>query len=69
MTLGVDTVPLISDWNAEATHGFEIACEVNGMGEVSARSAFLLDDGIVKAAWMLGSALPDVDAIIAAASA
>ncbi len=35
---------------------------------VSARSAFLLEAGTVRAAWMLGTELPDVDAVIAAAS-
>ncbi len=39
--------PLLSDWNAEATHGFGVAYEHNGMRDVSRRSAFLVDlDGV-----------------------
>jgi peroxiredoxin len=66
-TLGVD-VPLLSDWNGDATRAFGVAFEVRGMKDVSMRSAFLISDGeTVTAAWMLGGELPDLDAIIAAA--
>ena len=66
--LGVhDAVPMLSDWEGEATRGFDVEVEVNEM-RVAARSAFLLADGTVRAAWMLGSDLPDIDAAIAAAS-
>jgi len=63
--------PLISDWNAEATHGFDIAIEHNGMRDVSARSAFLLDsEGIVRGAWAYAKdELPALDELIAAAQA
>jgi glutaredoxin-dependent peroxiredoxin len=63
--------PLLSDWNAEATHGFGVAFEHNGMRDVSRRSAFLVDgDGIVRGAWAYGlSELPDVDVLLAAARA
>jgi peroxiredoxin len=63
--------PLLSDWNAEATRGFAVAFEHNGMREVSRRSAFLIDgDGVVRGAWAYGlSELPDVDELIAAAGA
>src|SRR5262245_4202566 len=65
--LGVD-VPLLSDWNGDATRGFDVAFEPLGMADVAARSAFLIRDGaIIEAAWMLGGELPDVDAVIAAA--
>jgi peroxiredoxin len=38
------------------------------MEDVAARSAFLIEDGkTVRAAWMLGRELPDLDAIIAVA--
>lgn len=38
------------------------------MSDVAARSAFLIEDGeTVRAAWMLGGDLPDVDAVIDAA--
>jgi glutaredoxin-dependent peroxiredoxin len=67
-TLGTD-VPLLSDWNGDATRAFGVAFEPLGMRDVPARSAFLIEDGerIVEA-WMLGGELPDVDAVIAAAS-
>jgi peroxiredoxin len=63
--------PLLSDWNAEATRGFGVAIEHNGMRDVSGRSAFLLDgDGVIRGAW--GSAkdeLPDLDELVVAARA
>ena len=67
-TLGTD-VPLLSDWNGDATRAFGVPFEPLGMRDVPARSAFLIEDGerIVEA-WMLGGELPDVDAVIAAAS-
>ena len=68
-TLGVD-VPLLSDWNGDATRAFGVAFEPLGMRDVPARSAFLIEDGeTVVAAWMLGGELPDIDAVIEAASA
>jgi len=69
-TLGVENVPLISDWNGEATRAFGIAVELGGMEDVAARSCFLIEDGeMVRASWMLGRELPDIDAVIAAARA
>ena len=65
-SLGVD-VPLLSDWAGEATRAFDVEVDVSEM-RVSARSAFLVADDTVLAAWMLGSELPDIDAVIAAAS-
>jgi peroxiredoxin len=67
-TLGVAGVPLLSDWNGEATHGFGVAREVDGMADVPARCAFLIERDTVRAAWQLRSDLPDVDAVIAVAS-
>jgi len=63
--------PLLSDWNAEATRGFDVAIEHNGMRDVSARSAFLLDSGgIIRGAWdYRNDELPDLDELIAAAQA
>ena len=63
--------PLLSDWNAEATHGFGVAIEHNGMRDVSARSAFLVGvDGVVRGAWAYAlDELPDVDALIEATRA
>jgi peroxiredoxin len=67
-TLGVD-VPLLSDWNGEATRAFDVAFEPLGMADVALRTAFLIRDGAtIEAAWMLGSELPDIDAVIATAS-
>ena len=62
--------PLLSDWNAEATRGFGIAREFSGMADVPLRSAFLVDgEGIVRGAWSYeDSELPDLEAIVAAAS-
>lgn len=68
-TLGVD-IPLLSDWNGEATRAFGVAFEPLGMVDVAVRSAFLIQDGeTIVAAWMLGRELPDVDAVIEAARA
>lgn len=48
---------------------FGVDRDVSGMTGVPRRSAFLVEDGeTVVAAWMLGSDLPDVDAVIAAAA-
>ena len=67
-TLGAhDAVPMLADWEGEATRAFDVEIEVNEM-RVSARSAFLVADGTVRAAWMLGTEMPDIEAVIAAAS-
>jgi peroxiredoxin len=61
-------VPLLSDWNGEATRAFGIAVELGGMEDVAARSSFLVEDGeTIRAAWMHGRELPDLDAVIATA--
>ena len=68
-TLGVD-VPLLSDWDGEATRAFDVAFEPLGMSDVPMRTAFLIRDGrTIEAAWMLGGELPDIDAVIAATTA
>jgi glutaredoxin-dependent peroxiredoxin len=63
--------PLLSDWNADATHGFGIAFEFRGLRDVSQRSAFLIDgEGVVRGAWGYDtSELPDFDALLDAARA
>jgi glutaredoxin-dependent peroxiredoxin len=63
--------PLLSDWNADATHGFGVAFEHNGMRDVSRRSAFLVDEeGVVRGAWAYETGeLPDLDVLIEAARA
>ena len=65
------TVPLLSDWNGEAVHGFGVAHEFRGMRDVAERSAFLLaSDGRVLGAWRYGDdEVPDVDELVAAARA
>jgi peroxiredoxin len=62
-------IPLLSDWNGDATHGFGVAFEFNGMRDVSERSAFLIDrDGTVRGAWRYEtSEVPDFDVLLAAA--
>ena len=62
-------LPLLSDWNGDATHGFDIAFDYRGLKDVSSRSAFLVDrDGVVREAWLYEvSDLPDFDEILEAA--
>ena len=67
-TMGVEGVQLLSDWSGEATRGFDVAFDLQEMADVSARSAFLIEGDTVRASWLLGSDLPDIDAVIAAAS-
>jgi peroxiredoxin len=62
-----DTISLLSDWEGDVTRAFGVERTLDGM-TVAARSAFLLDAGTVRTAWMLGTELPDIDAAIAAAS-
>ena len=62
-------LPLLSDWNGDATRGFGVAFEYRGLRDVSARSAFLVGtDGIVRAGWSYETSdVPDFDAILDAA--
>ena len=64
-------VPLLSDWNAEATKGFDVAFDFRGLKDVSERSAFLIDgDGVIRGAWRYDtSELPDFDALLEAVRA
>lgn len=58
-------MPLLSDWNGDATRAFDVAFGPLGMIDVPARSAFLIRDGTtIDAAWMLGRELPDIDVVI-----
>jgi peroxiredoxin len=61
--------PLLSDWNAEAVHGFGIAQEHRGMKDVAERTAFLIDTGgTVRGAWRYGTTeVPDLDEPLSAA--
>jgi peroxiredoxin len=63
-------VPLLSDWNGDATRAFDVAFEPLGMHDVAIRSAFLICDGeTIEAAWLLGREQPDIDVVIEAARA
>jgi peroxiredoxin len=63
-------VPLLSDWNGDATRAFEVAFEPLGMQDVPMRASFLVENGErVVASWLHGGELPDVDAVIEAARA
>jgi peroxiredoxin len=64
-------VPLLSDWNADAAKGFDVAFEFRGLKDVSARSAFLIGrDGVIRGAWGYEtSELPDFDVLLEAVRA
>jgi hypothetical protein len=68
LTLGVDSVPLLSDWNGEATRAFGVAFEAHGMTDVPMQERVpdrgRYGHGLVAA----GAEMPDIDAVIAAAS-
>jgi peroxiredoxin len=63
--------PLLSDWNAEAVHGFGVAHDYHGYGDVAERSAFVVDaDGTVRGAWRYDAGeIPDFDELFSAARA
>jgi peroxiredoxin len=62
-------VPLLSDWNGEATRALDLGHEFRGLEDVSRRSAFLVDGtGIIRGAWRYGpSEVSDFDALVSAA--
>jgi peroxiredoxin len=64
-------LPLVSDWNGEATEGFGLAREFHGFQGIPQRSAFLIDtDGTVRASWAYDdSEVPDFDELLRAAQA
>ena len=64
-------MPLLSDWNAEATKGFGVAFDYRGLKDVSERSAFLIDGGgVIRGAWRYEtSELPDFDTLLEAVRA
>src|SRR5262245_33060057 len=67
MTLGVEGVPFLSDWNGDATRGFDVEVELLGMAGVAIRSAFLIEGDTVRASWLLGREMSDIDVVFAAA--
>jgi peroxiredoxin len=62
---------LLSDWNAEAVHAFDIAIEFRGFRDVAARSAFLVDAaGVIRSAWRYDTGeVPDVEEWLEACAA
>ena len=69
-TLGVESVPLLSDWNGDATRAFDIGSELLGMADVAQRTSFLIEDGeTIRHVWEHGRDLPDIDDVIAVARA
>src|SRR6185312_12476324 len=62
-------VPLLSDWNGEAIHGFGVEQAFRGMQGVARRTAFLIDgEGRVRGAWSYeNDTVPDFDELLAAA--
>jgi peroxiredoxin len=62
---------LLSDWNAQAVRGFDVAHSFRGMEEVAERTAFLIgSDGTVHGAWSFASdEVPDFDELLRAARA
>jgi len=64
-------IPLLSDWNGDATRGFGVAFDYRGLKDVSSRSVFLIDrDGVVRAAWAYDvPSLANLDEVLAAARA
>jgi peroxiredoxin len=65
------TVGLLSDWNAEAVRGFDVAQDDRGMQDVPRRTAFLIDaKGEVRCAWSYeNDVVPDFDELLAAVRA
>jgi peroxiredoxin len=63
-------IPLLSDWNAEAVRGFDVAQEFRGLRDVAQRSAFLIEGGTVLGAWRYEtSEVPDFDVLLEAVQA
>ena len=68
--LDLGDLPLLSDWNGEATEGFGLARKFIGFDGIPERSAFLIDgEGVVRAAWRYDdSEVPDLEPILQAAA-
>ena len=61
---------LLSDWNGEAVHAFDIAFEFRGLSDVARRSAFLVAGDTVRGAWQYKTdEVPDFDELLRAAQA
>jgi peroxiredoxin len=61
----------VSDWNADAVRGFDVAKVHRGMKDVAERTAFLVErGGTVRGAWRYETGeVPDFDELVAAAQA
>jgi peroxiredoxin len=64
-------IPLLSDFNGDAVHAFDVAFEYRGLKDVAERTTFLVDrDGTVRGAWKYDTGeVPDFDEPLAAAQA
>jgi peroxiredoxin len=62
-------IPLLSDWNGDASRAFGVAFDFRGQRDVAARSAFLVDaGGTVRGSWRYEpSDVPDLDVLLDAA--
>ena len=63
------TFGLLSDWNAEAVHGFGVSQDFRGFADVPRRAAFLIDgEGVIRASWSYDNTeVPDFDELLQAA--
>ena len=67
--LDLHDLTLVSDWNADAIRGFDVAQDYRGLSDVARRSAFVLDRGRVVTwakAYETGE-VPDMDELVSAA--
>jgi peroxiredoxin len=59
----------LTDWEGDVVRAFGVDRDVSGITGIPRRSAFLIENGeTIVSAWMLGSELPDIDTVIAAAT-
>jgi peroxiredoxin len=66
----VESVPLLSDWNGDAARAFGVSIEIRGLADVAERTTFLIEDAArIRESWVNGRDLPDLDEVIAVASA
>ncbi|SNR46180.1 redoxin domain-containing protein [Halorubrum vacuolatum] len=59
-------IPLLSDWNHELIHAYDVVYpDMYGSIESAERSVFVIDrDGIVRYRWMRGDENPDFDVFV-----
>jgi peroxiredoxin len=67
-SLNVATITFVSDRLGEAARGFGVTTDYEGL-PMASRTVFLVRDGTIRATWALTeSPLPDVEAILEAAT-